>query len=171
MGRRSRKRVQTPAAAQPAKPPAPAPAPERLRGEARNAAIRADLEPLAPGERPGAVTAAVVLAVLYAAGSVIAAFLVDYKGDEDRALTAQAFGTVILIICAIGMWKAKYWAVLGFQALLALQIFASALALTGVTNVFAALGLIAIVVVLGAMFWKLVRAMARLQMPERPLRQ
>ena len=169
MGRRSRKRSGT---ASSPKPPEPAAAPpQRVRGEARNEAIRAQLEPLAPGERPGAVTVAVGIAALYAAGSVIAAFLVDYKGDESRALTAQIFGTLILVACAIGMWKAKYWAVLGFQALLAIQIFASAVALTGVTNVFAALGLVAIVVVLGGLFWKLVRAMARLQMPERPVRR
>jgi hypothetical protein len=142
--------------------------PPRLRGEARNAQIREGLEPLAPGERPGAVTAAVVLALLYTLGSVIAALLVDYHGDKSKAITAQVFGTAILVICAAGMWRAKYWAVLGFQALLALQIFASLIALLGVGDVLSALGLVAIVAILSTMFWKLVRAMARLQMPERP---
>ena len=42
--------------------------PRRLRGEERDAAIRAQLEPLAPGERPRAITVAVIVAAVLAVG-------------------------------------------------------------------------------------------------------
>ena len=74
MGRRSRKRGRTDAP--PARPASLARG--YARGEARNQAIREGLEPLAPGERPRAVTVAalvstagvVVLLVGYATGLI-----------------------------------------------------------------------------------------------------
>jgi hypothetical protein len=66
------------------------------------------------------------------------------------------------------MWKLRYWAVLGFEALLALTVLIAGLSLTVASNV-AAVALSGGICVLGGwLFFKLVKAMARIQLPEGP---
>jgi hypothetical protein len=57
--------------------------------------------------------------------------------------------------------------VLGFQALLGLSILLAALALMVASGVLEAVVCLAIIGLGGWLFWKLIRALARLQMPER----
>jgi len=73
----------------------------------------------------------------------------------------------VLAALARGMYLARYWAVLGFQALLAFQILATSLALV-VASSWLAAG-VSLVSVLGAgwLFWKLIRVMGRIQAAER----
>ena len=71
---------------------------------------------------------------------------------------------------AWGMWRARYWAVLGMQTLLGLTVLLAAIGLVTAVNVSAALLLGVIIVAAGTLFWFLVKAMARIQMPERPAR-
>jgi hypothetical protein len=66
------------------------------------------------------------------------------------------------------MWKAKYWAVLGFQALLGITLVLCSLSLIRASNLLGFLIPTVIIVFGGWLFWKLIRAMARIQMPERP---
>ncbi len=68
------------------------------------------------------------------------------------------------------MWKASYWADLGMQTLLALTIIAATLGLVTAANVAAMLVLVLTIALAGTLFWFLVKAMARIQMPERPTR-
>jgi hypothetical protein len=142
------------------------------RGEERNEEIRRKLEPLEPGERPGVVTLGAVLAVVLAIANVVLTFsgTVDLSGGEDaeqKAKISAAIFSLVLLACAAGMWRAKYWAVLGFQALLAIQIIICAGALLVAPSWWSALVLLALTVLGGWLFWKLVRALARIQMPER----
>jgi len=65
------------------------------------------------------------------------------------------------------MWRARYWAVLGMQALLGLLIVIVAISSLTVSNLLGALVVVAIIVPAGTLFWFLVKAMARIQMPER----
>jgi hypothetical protein len=140
----------------------------RLRGEERDAAIRASLEPLAPGERPRAITvAAIVAAVLAVANLVLWAAGWKVGGESLQTFGGIAFPTVMLI-AAVGIWLRVYWAVLGFQALLAITILYSGLALLVAENVVAALLCVAILVPASLLFWFLIRPMARLRLPERP---
>src|SRR3954469_6745782 len=152
-------------------PAAPA-APRASRSEARNEAARAGLEPLAPGERPTAVTVGAIVAALFAVANVVAVVLGWDQGvDEDdraRALAYTILATGVLLVLAWGMWKAKYWAVLGMQTLLALTLVASSLGLVTAGNVGATVILVVILAAAGTLFWFLVKAMARIQMPERP---
>ena len=90
-------------------------------------------------------------------------------GREPNAGSVILQG-VVLLIAAIGMWKAKYWAVLGFQALLGLSILLASLALLVASGVAEAVFCLVIIGLGGWLFWKLVRALARLQMPERHAR-
>ncbi len=144
--------------------------PARLRGEARAEQIRASLEPLDEGERPGAVTVAAGLAFVMAVANVVAAIAgADLRTDEneDSATTFTILSTGLLLLAAGGMWRAKYWAVLGFQAILAFQIIVLSVALIRVEAWYYAIGVVVVIWLMGWLFWKLVRAMARIQMPQR----
>jgi hypothetical protein len=66
------------------------------------------------------------------------------------------------------MWKVRYWAVLGFQVLLGVTVLGAFLALLRAENLAAVALCFAIMGVCGPLFWKLIRAMARIQMPRRP---
>ena len=66
------------------------------------------------------------------------------------------------------MLAGKYWAVLGFQCVLGLQIVVFSLALLRVEKWWLAILMVIAIGLLGTLFWKLIRAMARLQMPARP---
>lgn len=173
MGQRSRRRER----AGDTGPPSETGSGDRLRegyarGEARNETIRRGLEPLGEGQRPKAVTVAVIVALVMCAGNVAAALSgIDVGSNEDDAIGFTILSTVILLIAAGGMWANRYWAVLGFQAILGLQITTIALALMlGAIEGWKILPAVALVVALGWLFWKLIRAMARMQMPERPRR-
>lgn len=139
---------------------------ERRSSEERNAEIRAQLQPLAEGERPGAVTAAAIVAVALAA-LVLAGYLAGARVG-GRGTLAGALGlAAILLVAGWGMWRVRYWAVLGFEALLAFQVLVAALSLLVASNVWAALLCLATIGFGGWLFWKLIRAMARIQMPAR----
>lgn len=137
------------------------------RTEAKNQAVRDSLEPLAPGERPGAVTIAAIIAGLMAVGNLVA-FLLSNDADrfETGSLLQALIGCGILAAASIGMWLSKYWAVLGFQTILGLQIIILSLSLLKVSNGLVALLFVAIVVASAVLFWYMIRAMARIQMPQ-----
>jgi hypothetical protein len=137
------------------------------RNRARDEAARAALKPLAPGERPTAVTvAAVVAGVFFVANLVAIGF--NISGGDSQKLTSALTGLVLLGVMGVGMWRARYWAVLGMQVLLGISILFASLALLQAGNLAAAALAVAIIASAGALFWFLVKAMARIQMPHRP---
>jgi hypothetical protein len=134
------------------------------RGEVRNEEIRRNLEPLEEGERPGAVTVGAIVALVLAIANTVALALGETVRGDD--VTAPGIGlSIVLLVCAIFMWQTRYWAVLGFQALLVIQIIICAGALLVAPNVWSALILFVLTIAGGVLFWKLIRALARLQMP------
>lgn len=137
------------------------------RSRRRDEEARASLKPLEEGERPGAVTVGAAAAAVLSLANLVA-LIVSYDSGEGRKTASSLLGTVILAVVAVGMWKARYWAVLGMQALLAITMVLGALALLTAVNAAAAILTCTIVGLAGVLFWKLVRAMARIQMPERP---
>jgi hypothetical protein len=142
------------------------------RSEERNAEVRAGLEPLAEGERPGAVTVATavsaVLASIFTISAVVAAFrAIEISGEEPSPAPLAIFAAALWLM-TWGLWKARYWAVLGFQMLLVLFMLSSALGLVGVTTILQLVGTLALLLGSGALFYFMIRAMARIQMPERP---
>jgi hypothetical protein len=171
LGQRSRKRKRGAAGA--AKPAPGSPAPDdfaaryRARGQARDEAARAALVPLEEGERPLAVTIGAILALVSAVVNfALAAAGVEIRGEE-QSLLGQGLLSVLLLAMAAGMWGVRYWAVLGMQALLALTLIVLALTLFLQADVLSGLLIAAIMGALGSLFWFLVKAMARIQMPVR----
>lgn len=143
------------------------------RSEQRNEEARAQLKPLAAGERPAAVTAGAIvsalLAIVFTVSAVLAAAGVEVGGREPEPVPI-AFFAAVLWLMAWGMYRARYWAVLGFQMILVLTMLASALGLVQVATILQALGTTVLLLGSGALFYFLIRAMARIQMPEPPAR-
>ena len=141
------------------------------RYEERNAEARAKLEPLEEGERPTAVTVgaivSAVLAIVFTVSAVLAIAGVEAGGRDIKPLPIIVFGAVLWAM-TIGMWRARYWAVLGFQTVLLLVMLASAFGLVVVNSVLQAGGTTLLLAGSGTLFYFMIRAMARIQMPSSP---
>jgi len=136
------------------------------RSRERDDEARAALVPLEPGERPTAVTVGAIVALALAAANVIA-MIARYDSEEAGKTTGTLLITAILLAIAVGMWKARYWAVLGMQTLLALTIVGAAVGSLTALNANAVILIVALLVPASVLFWFLIKAMARLQMPTR----
>jgi hypothetical protein len=146
-----------------AEPPAP-----RRRSEERNAAIRATLEPLAPGERPWPLLVAIVLAVLIGVSNIVQAIVGGnlHVGTARTSVAGALPFALIMLVCAWGMWRLRYWALLGFQALIAIIIILFAFVAVTANDIGRLVIAVVIMGALGTLFWKLVRVLSRLQMPK-----
>jgi hypothetical protein len=142
------------------------------RSEERNAAVRATLTPLAPGERPWALRIAAAIALLIGGGDLVAVIVAGgFKvGGAHAAPGGVAAFSVLMLVCAWGMWQLRYWAVLGFQAILAFVVLFFSLLLLRANNVLAVVAGVLVVGGGGYLFFKLVRVLSRLQMPKPPAR-
>ena len=114
---------------------------------------------------------AIAATVLAIANLVALAF--GYNAGEDTLspgseLTGSILTTVVVAIVAYGMWRSRYWGVLGMQTLLALTLVVASLALLFANSLWSAVLLALIIAAAGTLFWFLIKAMARIQMPERP---
>jgi hypothetical protein len=135
------------------------------RSRERDDAVRASLEPLEPGERPGAVTVAAI------AAAVLGLLLVAQAAfDDDAETRGLLVFAAVMFVAAAGMWKAQYWAVLGFEFFLGLTLAFAAVSLMFAGNLQGVVYSLVILALAATLFWKLVRAMARLQMPKRQLK-
>ena len=142
------------------------------KSEIRNERAREELDPLEEGERPLVVTIGALLSIGISL-SIVIAWLAKVEvqvGNTDiseRPSAFQVFPPAILFaVMGYGMMRARYWAVLGFQAIMAIIMIGAFLALIASTSVFEALSTLAILVVTATLFWFTVKALARIQMPE-----
>jgi hypothetical protein len=175
LGQRNRKRGRrskpsgAAVATAPRQPAAPKPA-RRSRSEERDAAVRVSLRPLAPGERPWAVKIGALLALMVGAGDLVDVILggrITF-GRSHAGVGGVILFSVMMLVCAVGMWRMRYWAVLGFQAILAIVILIFSLLLIRASSL---LGFAVAIVIVGGggfLFYKLVRALSRIQMPKYP---
>jgi hypothetical protein len=148
------------------------------RTEAKNAAAREKLEPLTEGERPLVVTIAAVISALVAISSLIgyAAGVEVTRIGSDGIEQGEHQAPILSVIAAVGLMgtmayglcRARYWAVLGFQALLVIVLVAASLGLIQATEWKQAVGTTLLIVGAGALFYFMIKAMARIQMPQRP---
>jgi phosphotransferase system glucose/maltose/N-acetylglucosamine-specific IIC component len=129
------------------------------------------LAPLGAHEHPPALRAAVAVCVLLGAGVIAGALSVHDLSRHGGSLPGAIFLAAVLLLLARGMHARRYWAVLGFEALLAFQLIVTSLALVVAATILAA-AICAVGIGLGGwLFWKLVRVMGRIQAGERAARR
>ena len=141
---------------------------ELTRSQRRDAEARANLKPLAPGERPVAIRISAVVAAILGLANLIAWLAGDKIGGKHPAAGGILVFSAVMLVCAVGLWRMWYGAVLGFMALLAIIGTLFSLYLVEASN---ALGfIVAPIIIVGAgyLFFKLVRVLSRIQMPQRP---
>lgn len=140
----------------------------RARTEAQNAAARAKLTPLGPGERPWPLQAAAAVAALagtinlaaYAAGATV-------NGTHLAGAEVGAFALVAFILAA-GVWQRSAAALLVFMAVLAIIVMLFALFLIEASNLLGVLVAALFIGCGGYLFWKLIRVLGRIQAPRPP---
>jgi uncharacterized protein (TIGR03382 family) len=140
--------------------------PTRARGAPEIEAPVA-LRPLGPHERPPALRVASATALACAIAVLVGAATVRDLSRHGGSLPAGIFLAGVLLALAWGMHRRRYWAVLGFEALLAFQIIVTSLALVVADTLLAAALCALSVGLAGWLFWKLVRVMGRIQAGER----
>jgi hypothetical protein len=153
-----------------ATPRPPAASRYAARSEERNAAVRETLAPIAPGERPWPIRIATLIALLVGGGDLVDVIVGGHIrfGNKHAGVGGVVLFSVMMLVCAVGMWRLRYWAVLGFQAILGIVILIFSLLLIRASNVLGFAVAIVIVVGGGYLFFKLVRVLSRIQMPRYP---
>jgi hypothetical protein len=137
------------------------------RGRQRDDEIRAVLTPLAPGQRTTSLNVAVAVAVLLAILVIVGAATNNDLSSSGGSWTGAILIAAVLLLAASGMYRTRYWAVIGFEAFLAFQIIMATLALVVVSNVWGLLVCLAVIGLSGWLAWKLIRVMARIQAYDR----
>ena len=120
--------------------------------------------PLAPGERPWPIVVSAILATLFAVGNVVLV-LAGWEGDSSVAAPLIFAG--VMLVAAAGMWRLKYWAVLGWEVLLGVTFVGALLSLLRASNAYGAILAVVVMALTGPLFYLLIRQMARIQMPTR----
>jgi hypothetical protein len=166
VGQRSRKRRHAAAEPADAEPAAPRPS-GYARARERDEAARAELEPLGPGERPWPLVAAAIVAAALGAANLVSLAAGVTVGGQKPAPGGVIVFAAVMFVAAWGIWQKRYWAVLGFQALMTLIVLFFFLFLLRASSLAAAAIAVAVIAVAGTMFWKLIRVMGRMQVPSR----
>lgn len=135
----------------------PSPAPERTP---------APLQPLGPHERPASLLAAVAVSGVLSVGVLVGGLTVHDLSRHGGSLPGAVFLSAVFAALAVGMYRRRYLAVLGFEALLAFQVIATSLALVVAATVKAAVFCVVAIALGGWLFWKLIRVMGRIQAGE-----
>jgi ABC-type multidrug transport system permease subunit len=141
------------------------------KAEEKNREAREALHPLYEGERPTVVTVGAVFSALVALifwiSTAIALFTDTTVDGRDPHPLQLALTAAVVTAMAWGMWKARYWAVLGFQVVLVIFLLLGIAGLVGATTIPQVIGTLLLVAVCLTFFLFMVKAMARIQMPER----
>ena len=137
------------------------------RGQTADERARAALAPLGPDERPVPLVVAIGVCALLAVGVLVGALTVHDLSKHGGSIPGAVFIAAIFALLALGMYRRRYWAVLGFEALLAFQVLVTSLALVVASTIVAALLCVVSVALGGWLFWKLIRVMGRIQAGER----
>src|SRR5262245_23884224 len=148
-----------------ASPETGAPEPTMSRSEQRDQEAREALVPLGEGERPLVVTIGAIISALLALAVVVAYALGTEVNGEKANVTQVVIPFVVMGVMAWGMWRARYWAALGFQTVLLIVILVSALSLVLASSVVKALANVVVLAIAGPLFYFMIKAMARIQMP------
>ena len=137
------------------------------RSERKNREAREKLDPLTPNERPTVVTVSAIVAIVIAVGNPLVYVLLPNFGVDRPPLINVIWPTILMGMAAYGLWRTRYWAVLGFDVLLVFLLLACVNVMVIASSVAVAIVAGLLVVGAGVLFFFMVKAMARIQMPER----
>lgn len=135
------------------------------KAELKNIAAREALEPIGPENRPKVVLVACAWLLLACVSLVVS--IVTADGDDaagQRVGNALMLGVVALAIW--GTFRLRPWAILGTQTLFALAFVFTILAAVFSDKVLLSLALGASALITGAIFYKMIKVMARVQKME-----
>jgi hypothetical protein len=135
---------------------------ERERGRKARAPLE-PLQPLGEGERPLPLLIAAGVCAVLAVAVLVGGLTVHDLSHHGGSLPGAIFLAAVLALLALGMYRRRYLAVLGFQALLTFQILATSLALVIASSLLTAALCLLGIGLAGWLFWKLVRVMGRIQ--------
>lgn len=142
--------------------------PRRKTSEERDAALRAELRPLEPGERP---TPAALAAIFTAAIGLVNLLMlaIGYQPREALQGTGPTIGQIafglLALVLAVLVWRLKPGALLVMQGVLAVTFIGSFLALLLSPSFLNALPFLLLGLGSGALFYSMVRVLARAQIP------
>ena len=125
--------------------------------------VPAGLEPLGEDERPVPLLIAIGVCVVLALAVIVGATTVHDLSHRGGSLPGGLLLAAVLALLARGMYRRRYWAVLGFEALLAFQVIVTSLALVVASTLVAAAICFVSIGLGGWLFWKLVRVMGRIE--------
>lgn len=154
--------------------PADAPSPEGGRdamrrgyakAEVKNQAAREALEPISTANRPRIVVVACAWLVVACVSIVVSLITADGNGVAAQR-GSNVLVLAILVLAIVGTWRLKAWAILGTQTILALACVFTILAAVLMPNILVALLLVASALVSGAIFYRMVNVLARVQKAE-----
>jgi hypothetical protein len=128
---------------------------------------RASLTPLEENERPPALVVAIALCAILGVAVIVGGLTVHDLSRHGGSAPGAVFLAAVFALLAVGMYRRRYWAVLGFEALLAFQVLVTSLALVVASGILAAALCALSIGLAGWLFWKLVRVMGRIQAGER----
>ncbi len=128
--------------------------------------LRAELTPLGEHERPPALLVGIVVCGLLALAVIFGVATDHDLRTHGGSIPGGVFLALVFVSLAAGMYRKRYWAVLGFEALLAFQILVTSLALVVASTILAATICVVSVGLGGWLFWKLIRVMGRIQAGE-----
>ncbi len=117
--------------------------------------------------RPRAVLVAALSAAALAVANLLALVL-SYDPQTPAKTAGSLAATALVATMAYGLWRARYWAVLGMETLLAITIVLSALALIRAEDWRGLLLLLSIIVASSALLWALARSLRQLELPQPP---
>jgi phosphotransferase system glucose/maltose/N-acetylglucosamine-specific IIC component len=136
-------------------------------GGTRDEQARGALAPLGANERPAPLLVAVVVCALLAVGVIVGVLTVHDLSRHGGSVPGGVFLGAIFALLAQGIYRRRYWAVLGFEAVLAFQLVITSLALVVASSLLAAALCVVSIGLGGWLFWKLIRVMGRIQAGER----
>jgi hypothetical protein len=136
-------------------------------GGTRDEQARGALAPLGANERPAPLLVAVVVCALLAVGVIVGVLTVHDLSRHGGSVPGGVFLAAIFALLAQGIYRRRYWAVLGFEAVLAFQLVITSLAVVVASSLLAAALCVVSIGLGGWLFWKLIRVMGRIQAGER----
>jgi hypothetical protein len=135
------------------------------KAEQKNIAAREALAPISTADRPGIVLVACAWLLVACASIVYSLITADGKGVAAQR-GSNALVLVIIVMAIVGTWQLKAWAILGTQTILALACVFTILAAALMPDLLVALLLIASALVSGAIFYRMINVLARVQKAE-----